>query len=142
IFSHYLFIACSVTFGYIASYLYTYILFTEVPLTDLIVSFLFYLLWVLFIVSFTTMMSTIFNSQVVIALLSIVFLLYCQVIVCLYHILDHLHTARICPYAMEIVISATWSVNVILNIIISLILSTLAINVSNIWITGKKYRVN
>src|SRR5699024_7484642 len=39
IFSHYLFIACSVTFGYIASYLYTYILFTEVPLTDLIVAF-------------------------------------------------------------------------------------------------------
>ncbi|HLR51521.1 MAG TPA: ABC transporter permease subunit [Candidatus Avamphibacillus sp.] len=142
IFSHYLFIACSVTFGYIASYLYTYILFTEVPLTDLIVAFLFYLLWVLFIVSFTTMMSTIFNSQGIIALISIVFLLGCRVIVGLNPILDHINPASMSTYAMEILISGTWSVNVIWNIMITLILSALAINVSNIWITGKKYRVN
>src|SRR5699024_9613038 len=104
--------------------------------------FLFYLLWVLFIVSFTTMMSTIFNSQGVIALLSIVFLLGCRVIVGLHSILDHINPASMSTSAIELLISGTRSVNVIWNIIITLILSALAINVSNIWITGKKYRVN
>lgn len=142
VFSHYLFIACSVTVGYIVSYLYTYFLFSGVPLTDLSVALLFYLLWVLFIVSFTTMISTIFNSQGVIALISIVFLLGCRVIVGLNPILDNINPASMSLYGMEVLVAGTVNLKVIWSILITLILSALAINISNTWISRKKYRVD
>lgn len=141
IFSNYLLVAFSITVGYITSYIYTYFLFTEVPFTHVIIALLYYLIWALFIVSFTTMISTIFNSQGVIALISIVFILGCRVIVGLNPVLDNINPASMSNYAMELLVLGTLNTSVIWSVFITLILSTLAFYISNIWIAGKKYRV-
>jgi len=141
IFSNYLFVAFSITVGYIISYIYTYFLFTEVPFTHVIIALLYYLIWALFIVSFTTMISTIFNSQGVIALISIVFILGCRVIVGLNPVLDNINPASMSNYAMELLVLGTLNTSVIWSVFITLILSTLAFYISNIWIAGKKYKV-
>lgn len=141
IFSNYLFVAFSITVGYIISYIYTYFLFTEVPFTHVIIALLYYLIWALFIVSFTTMISTIFNSQGVIALISIVFILGCRVIVGLNPVLDNINPASMSNYAMELLVLGTLNTSVIWSVFIILILSTLAFYISNIWIARKKYKV-
>ncbi|MDY7220799.1 ABC transporter permease subunit [Halalkalibacterium halodurans] len=135
--STFLFIASSVTLGYIASYMYTYFLFTSIPFTDLMVTLLFYLLWVAFIVSFTTMVSTMFNSQGVIACISIVVLLGCRMIVGLNPNLDHLNPASMSKHAMEVLVSGTFNSSVIGSIVATLLLSALAIYISNMWISRR-----
>ena len=45
--SNYVMVACSVTIGYVISYLYVNFLFTAVPFAQLITGLLFYLIWVL-----------------------------------------------------------------------------------------------
>lgn len=142
VFSHYVFIAFSVAVGYIVSYIYTQFLFTRIPLEDLSIALLLYLLWVLFIVSFTTMISTIFNSQGVIALLSIAFLLGCRVIVGLNPFLDTINPASMSTYGMELLVGGVLNSNVFWSVLITLILSALAINISNTWISRKKYRID
>lgn len=142
VFSNYLFIACSITLGYFISYVYTHILFTGVPVKDLSVALLFYLLWVLFIVLFTTMISTIFNTQGVIALISIVFLLGCRMIVGLNPVLDNINPASMSKHAMELLTFGSVNINVVWAIMITLILSALTINISNTWISKKKYKVD
>lgn len=141
IFSNYLLVAFSITVGYIISYIYTYFLFTEVPFTHVIIALLYYLIWALFIVSFTSMISTIFNSQGVIALISIVFILGCRVIVGLNPVLDNINPASMSNYAMELLVLGRLNTSVIWSVFTTLILSTLAFYISNIWIAGKKYKV-
>src|SRR5699024_3135040 len=142
VFSHYAFIAGSVTLGYIVSYMYTRFLFTDIPLADLSLAFLLYLIWVLFIVSFTTMISTIFDSQGVIALISIAFLLGCRVIVGLNPFLDTINPASMSIYGAALLVAGALNSNVLWSILITLILSALAINISNTWISTKKYRID
>lgn len=139
--SNYLIVAFSITVGYILSYIYTYFLFTEVPFTHVIIALLYYLIWALFIVSFTTMISTIFNSQGVIALISIVFILGCRIIAGLNPVLDNINPASMSNYAMELLVLGTLNTSVIWSVFITLILSTLAFYISNIWIARKKYNV-
>lgn len=141
IFSNYLLVAFSITVGYFVSYIYTYFLFTEVPYTHVIIALIYYLIWALFIVSFTSMISTVFNSQGVIALISIVFILGCRVIVGLNPVLDSINPASMSNYAMELLVLGRLNTSVIWSVFITLILSTLAFYISNIWITGKKYKV-
>ena len=106
--SNYVMVACSVTIGYVTSYLYVNFLFSTVPFAHLITGLLFYLSWVLFIVSFTTMISTIFHSQGMIALISIVFLLACRVIAGLNPIMDQLNPASMSKYAMETLVTGAY----------------------------------
>ena len=106
--SNYVMVACSVTIGYVTSYLYVNFLLALFHLHTLITGLLFYLSWVLFIVSFTTMISTIFHSQGMIALISIVFLLACRVIAGLNPIMDQLNPASMSKYAMETLVTGAY----------------------------------
>ncbi|AXN39525.1 ABC transporter permease [Peribacillus butanolivorans] len=137
--SNYLFVACSVVLGYLVSYLYVILLFTRVDFVDLLVALLFYLMWILFIVSFTTMISTIFNSQGIIALISIVFLLGCRIVVGLSPIIDNVNPASMSKHAMEVLILGTVNTDVIWSVISTIVLSALTILVTNIWISKKKF---
>ncbi|KON67604.1 membrane protein [Peribacillus butanolivorans] len=137
--SNYLFVACSVVLGYLVSYLYVILLFTRVDFVDLLVALLFYLMWILFIVSFTTMISTIFNSQGIIALISIVFLLGCRIVVGLSPVLDNVNPASMSKHAMEVLILGTVNTDVIWSVISTIVLSALTILVTNIWISKKKF---
>lgn len=141
IISNYLVVAGSVVLGYVVSYFYTYYLFTSIPFANLMVALLFYLLWVLFIVSFTTMISTIFNSQAVIALISIVVVLGCRLLVGLNPILDNLNPASMSAYATEMLVTGTFQTSTIWCIFITLLLSALTIYLSQIWISNKKFNI-
>ncbi|MES1041935.1 ABC transporter permease [Peribacillus simplex] len=139
IISNYLFVAFSVALGYSVSYLYAVFLFTSVDFADLIVALLFYLLWILFIVSFTMMISTIFNSQGIIALISIVFLLGCRIIVGLSPAMDNVNPASMSKHAMEVLILGTVDSQAIWGALAALALTAVAILVTNIWISKKKF---
>ncbi|AZU60675.1 ABC transporter permease subunit [Neobacillus mesonae] len=139
IISNYLFVTFCVTIGYLVSYLYVYLLFTSIHFIDFLAALLFYLLWVLFIVSFTTMISTIFNSQGIIALISIVFLLVCRVIVGLSSVIDKINPASMSKYAMDILVLGTVNPDVIWALISTILLSALTIMAANKWISKKKY---
>ncbi|MED4205707.1 ABC transporter permease subunit [Neobacillus mesonae] len=139
IISNYLFVTFSVTIGYLVSYLYVYLLFTSIHFIDFLAALLFYLLWVLFIVSFTTMISTIFNSQGIIALISIVFLLVCRVIVGLSPVIDKINPASMSKYGMDILVLGTVNTDVIWGGISTILLSALTIMAANKWISKKKY---
>jgi len=142
IISHYLFIACSVTIGYFISYAYVVFLFTSVPLMPLFLSLLYYLIWVLFIVSFTTMVSTIFNSQGMIALLSIVFLLGCRIIVGLNPIIDSLNPASMSSFATKLLITGNFEPITLWSLLSTIFWLLVTILMTNRWISKKKFHTD
>ncbi|USK36044.1 ABC transporter permease [Bacillus sp. F19] len=137
--ANYLMAAFSVAIGYFASYLYVNYLFTDVPFSHMISALLFYLLWVLFIVSFTTMISTIFNSQGIIALISIVFLLGCRIIVGLSPIIDFVNAASMSKHAMEVLVTGSVNSKAIDNALVTIVWIVLILFVTNYWIANKKF---
>ncbi|MGE7763026.1 ABC transporter permease [Peribacillus sp. NPDC097895] len=137
--SHYLIAAFSVAIGYFASYLYANYLFTNVPFSHMISALLLYLVWILFIVTFTTMISTIFNSQGVIALISIIFLIGCRIIVGLSPVIDFINSASMSKHAMTVLITGTISSNAIANLLVTLFWIVLMLFVTNYWIANKKF---
>lgn len=139
IIANYIFVACSVALGYLISYVYVNLLFTNVNFVDAIIASLFYLLWVLFMVSFTTMISTIFNSQGIIALISIVFLLGCRIVLGLSALTDFMNPASMSKQAMEVLITGAVNPNVIWNVLVVLIWIVLAIVVTVFWISSKRF---
>ncbi|MDQ0898997.1 MULTISPECIES: ABC transporter permease [unclassified Paenibacillus] len=139
IIANYIFVACSVVLGYLISYVYVNLLFTNVNFVDVIIASLFYLLWVLFMVTFTTMISTIFNSQGIIALISIVFLLGCRIVLGLSTLTDFMNPASMSKHAMEVLITGAVNPNVIWNGLVVLIWIVLTIIVTIFWISSKKF---
>jgi ABC-2 type transport system permease protein len=137
--SNYLIAAFSVVIGYFASYLYVNYLFTDVPFSHMITGLLFYLLWVLFIVSFITMISTIFHSQGIISLISIVFLIGCRIIVGLSPIIDQVNPASMSKHAVETLITGSVNSNALGNVLLTLVWILLTLFVTNYWIANKKY---
>ncbi|MFQ6391184.1 ABC transporter permease [Priestia aryabhattai] len=137
--SNYLMAAFSVTIGYFTSYLYVNYLFTTVPFSQMITGLIFYLIWILFIVSFTTMTSAIFHSQGIIALISIVFLIGCRVIVGLNPIVDQLNPASMSKHAMETLITGLVNSNAVGNLLLTCVWILLTLFITNYWIANKKF---
>ncbi|MBD8847967.1 ABC transporter permease [Priestia megaterium] len=137
--SNYLMAAFSVTIGYFTSYLYVNYLFTAVPFSHMITGLIFYLVWVLFIVSFTTMISAIFHSQGIIALISIAFLIGCRITVGLSPIMDQLNPASMSKHAMEKLITGLVNSNVVGNLLLTIVWILFTIFVTNYWIANKKF---
>lgn len=137
--SNYFLSALSVTIGYFVSYLYVNVLFTPIPFSYMFTGLLFYLLWVLFIVSFTTMISTLFHSQGIIAMISIVVLLGCRIIVGLSPIIDRVNPASMSKLAMETLATGLVNTNAIINILLTLVLVLFTFFITNYWITKKKF---
>ncbi|HDR7798541.1 ABC transporter permease subunit [Bacillus tropicus] len=138
--ANYLMVACSVTIGYVTSYLYVNFLFSAVPFAHLITGLLLYLIWILFIVSFTTMISAIFHSQGMIALIAIVFLLACRVMVGLNPIMDLLNPASMSKYAMETLVTGGVHSNAIITAgVLTIVWILLTLFVTYYWIANKKF---
>jgi ABC-2 type transport system permease protein len=137
--SNYLIAAFSVAIGYFASYLYVNYLFTAVTFSHMITGLLFYLVWVLFIVSFTTMISTIFHSQGIIALISIIFLIGCRIIVNLNPFIDFFNPASMSKHAMEVLITGSVISSVFGNVLVVFVWIFLTLFVTNYWIAHKKF---
>lgn len=137
--SNYLIVAFSVSIGYFASYLYVNYLFTDVPFSHMITALLFYLAWVLFIVSFTAMISTIFKSQGIIALISIVFLMGCRIGASLSLSSDYINPATLSKHATESLITGTVNSNGIVFVLLTIACILLPLLVTNYWIANKKF---
>lgn len=129
----------SVTIGYIVSYLYVNYLFTDVPFLHMMTGLLYYLAWVLYIVSFTTMISTVFQSQGVIALVSIVYLLGCRIIVGLNPIIDYVNPASMSKHASESLITGSVNSNGLINILLTIVCILMTIFITYYWIANKKF---
>ncbi|MED1603235.1 hypothetical protein [Alkalihalophilus marmarensis] len=137
--TNYLLAAFSVTIGYFTSYLYVNYLFTTVQFSHMLTGLLFYLVWILFIVSFTTLISTIFHSQGIIALISIVFLIGCRMIVGLSPIIDQVNPASLSKHAMEILITGVVNPNTVGNVLLTLVGVLFILLVTYYWILYKKF---
>lgn len=137
--SNYWFVAACVAIGYLASYAYVNLLFSNVSFADMLLALLFYLVWVLFIISFTTMFSTLFNNQGIIALLSIVLLLLCRSLVGINSFVDLINPAMMSAHAVEILMTGIIHSKLTANLLITLILCFAAILISKDWIAKKKY---
>jgi len=90
-------------------------------------------------VSFTIMMSTIFNSPSVIALISILVLLGLKVLVGLSHFIDYINPANMSKHAMGLLITGTMDTKVIGNVLIVAVLIVLTLLGTNFWISNKKF---
>lgn len=129
----------SVSIGYFVSYLYVNYLFTDVPFLHMITGLLIYLAWVLYIVSFITMISTIFHSQGIIALISIVYLLFCRIIVGLNPAIDYVNPASMSKLATESLITGSVNLNGIVNILLTIVCILMTLLVTYYWIANKKF---
>ena len=137
--ANYLIATFSVAIGYFASFLYVNFLFTDVPFSQMVSGLIIYLIWILFIVSFTTMISTIFSSQGIIALISIVFLLGCRIIVGLSPVIDGANPASMSTHAMEVLITGSLNSNALGNVLVTLVWILLPLFVMIYWISNKKF---
>ncbi len=137
--SNYLFAAAAVTIGYLISYLYVNLLFSNVNFTEMILALLFYLVWIFFIVSFTTMVSTLFNSQGIIALIAIAVLLISRILVGISPVFDLINPASMSIHAVDVLTSGTINPKLTANLLITLILCFLTMIISKAWISKKKY---
>jgi len=140
--SSFLFVATSITIGYFISYLYVSYLFNSIPFSRMLMALVFYLVWALFMISFTTMISTIFNGQGIIAMLSIVFLLIIRLICGLHSINGLLNPAGMSQHATELLITGSVDSSLYGNIFITLIWILLTLKISHYWISQKKYHTN
>jgi len=139
IFSNFSIVAISVTLGYIVSYVYVNFLFSNIPFRDMVLAIIFYQLWVLFMISFTSMISTIFNGQGVIALISIVCLLMFKIISGLHPIIDLVNPAGMSQHAVMVLITSSIDSHLYGNMFITFIWITIIVMFSHYWISAKKY---
>ena len=137
--ANYILVAFSVSVGYVASIIYVNYLFTSVPFWHVTIGFIFYLIWVLFIVSFTTMISTIFKSQGVIALISIGTLLCCRLIVGLSPVIDQVNPAVMSKYAIELLSNGAIHSNIFSSSLFTFAWLLLTLFTIYYWIFNKKF---
>ncbi|WP_071459562.1 ABC transporter permease subunit [Bacillus massilinigeriensis] len=137
--SNYIIIILSVSCGFIVAFLYARYLFSSVQLTSVLASLFIYFVWVLFMVTFTSMISTIFNSQGIIALISIVFLLLNRMLVGVHPVLDMLNPAGMSNHAMELLSTGSAVNSLYGNLLITMLWVLVTLGISYYWITQKKF---
>ncbi|MBK3497243.1 hypothetical protein JFL43_20920 [Viridibacillus sp. YIM B01967] len=136
---NYLLVSVSVGIGYFISLLYIHFLFTSVELSQLIGALLCYLVWVLFSVSFITMLSAVLNSQALIAIVGIITLLICRMLVGLHPMLDAVNPAGMSQHAMNLLISGSIGANLSINLLVTIIWVLLTVIITHYWILQKKF---
>lgn len=139
IFTHYLLAVLCIAIGYTVSYGYTAYLFTPIPISQMILAFVLYSIWVLFVITFVAMMSTFFTSPAFIALISIVFLLISRLCAGLNPIIDTFNPASMSLRATSILITgdlgASWTIDIIATLLIIFVM----MSIMRYWIAKKKF---
>ncbi|MGE7834800.1 ABC transporter permease [Viridibacillus arvi] len=138
--SNYLLVSISVGIGYVASLLYIHFLFTGIELTLMITALFCYLLWILFCLSFTTMLSAVLNSQALIALIGIITLLICRMLVGLHPVLDVINPAGMSKHAMNLLITGLVGANFSINFFATIFWVILTVMFTYHWIVKKKFQ--
>ncbi|WP_153733327.1 ABC transporter permease subunit [Sporosarcina obsidiansis] len=138
--SQFVFLAFCLSLGFLTSYGYATFLFSTVPWNEFLLSMLFYFVWLLFIVSFVVMVSTIFNSQGIIALIGIVFLFFCAVTAGLHPILALLSPAGMSLQAISLLATGTMNPQVGWSFFFTLLWIGITVGVTYFWIAKKKFQ--
>lgn len=99
---------------------------------------LLYLVWICFVTSFITMLSTLFNSQSMIALTAIVLLIGSRIMAGISPIVDLINPASMSKLAMELLIAGSMPSREMEHTLVTLVWITLILFVTNYWISGKK----
>lgn len=140
--SNFLLVSVSILLGYFVSVLYIHFLFTYIELSQIIIALFCYLVWILFCLSFTTMLSAVLNSQALIAIVGIITLLICRMLVGLHPMLDAVNPAGMSQHAMNILITGSIGANLFINILATILVVMITVMVTYYWIQKKKYHPN
>ncbi|KOS69219.1 membrane protein [Lysinibacillus contaminans] len=139
IMTHYFLAIFSIAIGYAVSYGYTAYLFTSVPIPQAILAFVLYCIWLLFLITLVTMLSTFFNSPAFIALVGIVVLLLCRMTAGLHPLIGALNPAGVSLRATSVLATGSmgdwWEVNIIATLLIILGMALII----HYWIAKKKF---
>ena len=139
IMSHYLLAIFSIALGYAVSYGYTAYLFTSVPIAQVMLAFVLYCIWLLFLITLVTMLSTFFNSPAFIALVGIVVLLLCRLTAGLHPLIGALNPAGVSLRATSVLATGSmgdwWEVNIVVTLLIILGMTL----TMHYWIAKKKF---
>ncbi|SEG72053.1 ABC transporter permease [Paenibacillus sp. UNC499MF] len=136
--THYSMAAFSVSIGYFVSYLYVTFLYTKVPFSLMIASLLLYLVWILFVTSFITMLSALFNTQSMIALLAIVLLIGFRMLAGISPLIDLINPASMSKLAMEMLINGSVPSGTLAHTLVTLLWILLILLATHHWISSKK----
>ncbi|WNS78239.1 ABC transporter permease subunit [Domibacillus sp. DTU_2020_1001157_1_SI_ALB_TIR_016] len=131
--------ALSVAAGFAVSFIYTDYLFTDISFRTALPALLLYLLWVFFIVSFTAMVSTLFNGQAVIALISIACLLAFRILAGLHPMLGWLNPASASLQAIELLSSHLNKAEMFKGIAATVVWIIITVAFSYKWIVKKRF---
>lgn len=139
IMTHYVLVIFSIALGYAVSYGYTAYLFTAVPIAQVMLAFVLYCIWLLFVITLGTMLSTFFNSPAFIALLGIVLLFLCQMTAGLHPLIGTLNPAGVSLRATSVLVAGSmgdwWEVNIAATLLLILGMAC----VIHYWIVKKKF---
>lgn len=139
IMSHYLLAIFSIALGYVVSYGYTAYLFTSVLIAQVMLAFVLYSIWLLFVITLVTMLSTFFNSPAFIALVGILVLFLCRMTAGLHPIIGALNPAGVSLRATSVLATESmgdwWEVNIVVTLLIILGMALLI----HYWIAKKKF---
>lgn len=136
--THYLMAAFSVTMGYFVSYFYVNALFTKVPFSLMIASLLLYLVWILFVTFFITMLSALFHTQSMIALVAIVLLIGARIVAGISPVIDLINPASMSKLAMDMLINGSVPPGTLAHSLVTLFWMILIFLVTHHWIFSKK----
>ncbi|MDM5332456.1 hypothetical protein QUF56_04385 [Ureibacillus composti] len=137
--SHYVLVVVSVWLGFTVSYGYANYLFTTIPFTKMFLTILLYSVWLLFVVTLVTMMSTIFNSQAFIAMISLFVLLVLRMIVGLHPIMLLINPAGASVRAASFLSTGEIGDGWLVNILIVFLLVLLMVGYTNYRIRKKGF---
>lgn len=139
IITHYLLAVFCIAIGYAVSYGYATYLFTSVPIPQAMLAFVLYCIWLLFVITLVTMLSTFLNSPAFIALVGIVVLFICRVIAGLHPLIGALNPAGVSLRATSVLVTGSmgdwWEVNIVATLL--LILGMICL--MHYWIAHKKF---
>ncbi|MBB4824703.1 ABC-2 type transport system permease protein [Sporosarcina luteola] len=138
--SQFVFLALCLSVGFLTSYGYAALLFSTVPWGELLLSMLSYFVWLLFVVSFVVMVSTIFNGQGIIALIGIAFLFFCTVTAGLHPILAMFSPAGMSLQSVYLLSTGTFDPKIGWNLLVSVLWIGVTIGVTYFWIAKKKFQ--
>ncbi|MEC0244314.1 ABC transporter permease subunit [Paenibacillus chitinolyticus] len=138
IITNYLMAAFAVAVGYFVSYLYVNFLFTKVPFSQMVTALLLYLVWICFVTSFIAMLSTLFNSQSMIAVTAIVLLIGSRIMAGISPVIDFINPASMGKLAMELLIAGSIPPRAMEHTLVTLVWIALILFATNHWISGNK----
>ena len=140
IISNYLFVAVSIVMGYFAAAYYSDLYYTNISVKVLFLAILCYLVWILFVVSFITMLSTLMKSQGVIAITGVVVLLLLKFLSGLNYFVDIINPSSMSSNAVSILVTGKPKENVLPSLIVTIVFIIVINSISKFWISNKKYQ--